>query len=100
MPTLVLNDRRRTYIKPRSPLKVQVLHELMSSESEDEISEDDMKKDDPDWRKTPLFKKIRQITVSLSLTYIYLSLSLIPSLWSGSGTYKLLSLLHILNLWS
>ncbi|XP_066943400.1 chromosome-associated kinesin KIF4A-like [Macrobrachium rosenbergii] len=58
MPTIQVNDRRRTYIKPPKQEKLSEVAYESSSQSEDE-SDDDT---DPDWRKTPLFKKIRQIT--------------------------------------
>lgn len=59
------NLRRRTFIKAK-PVKVKEvervpLQELSESESESE-EEDQDQKQDPDWRKTPLFKKIRTIT--------------------------------------
>ncbi|KAK7067055.1 Chromosome-associated kinesin kif4a [Halocaridina rubra] len=59
MPNIHLQvaDRRKTYVK--TPAAAVVLKEELSSESE-ESGEESTK--DPDWTKTPLYKRIRHIT--------------------------------------
>nr|XP_053635684.1 chromosome-associated kinesin KIF4A-like [Cherax quadricarinatus] len=56
-------NSRRTYVKPRSIEKAEVIDAPLS-ESEEEATDEDPK-DDPDWCKTPLFRKIKQITHGL-----------------------------------
>lgn len=62
------NIRRRTFIKgPKSAATQNVAKKLpidlsdLESEPDEEDEEEDQKQD-PDWRMTPLFKKIRKIT--------------------------------------
>ncbi|KAK3859333.1 hypothetical protein Pcinc_034550 [Petrolisthes cinctipes] len=65
MPSLGHEGRRRTYIKPKASTKQQMKNlEPTFSESEEDIDDDQSQKDDPDWRQTPLFKKISKITQS------------------------------------
>ncbi|XP_068231625.1 chromosome-associated kinesin KIF4-like [Palaemon carinicauda] len=59
MPNITANDRRRTFVKP--PVKKKLV-EIVDASSSDPDDDDDDNDTDPDWRKTPLFKKIRQIT--------------------------------------
>ena len=63
MPNISVADRRRTFVKPPKPEKKKkvevVIEEPSETESEDSPDEDNS---DPDWRKTPLFRKIRRIT--------------------------------------
>lgn len=64
------NIRRRTFVKAPKPAATQnvakkLLIDLSDLESEpEEEDEEEDQKQDPDWRMTPLFKKIRKITVS------------------------------------
>lgn len=62
MPNISLGDRRRTFVKP-GPVKKQPTVEVLS-ESEEEEDDEKEEKNDPDWRKTPLYKRIKQMTVS------------------------------------
>ena len=62
------NVRRHMFVKTK-PTKVKVSVKEESSifsetESDSEEEDKDTQKLDPDWRKTPLFKKIKSITVS------------------------------------
>ncbi|XP_042221301.1 chromosome-associated kinesin KIF4A-like [Homarus americanus] len=59
-PTVANNDRRRTYVKTKPTKKVELVEEPLFESEEDSDGGDT--KDDPDWRKTPLFRRIRQLT--------------------------------------
>ncbi|XP_047474960.1 chromosome-associated kinesin KIF4-like isoform X2 [Penaeus chinensis] len=63
MPNINLSDRRRTFVKP-GPVKKQPTVEVLSEseEEDDEEKEEKDEKNDPDWRKTPLYKRIKQMT--------------------------------------
>ena len=68
-----INDRRRTYIKlkPKSMPKLAIREEEdFSSDSEDEAREEQDKKEYRDWQSTPLFKRIRRMTVSILAVHI------------------------------
>ncbi|XP_063877388.1 chromosome-associated kinesin KIF4-like isoform X2 [Scylla paramamosain] len=71
MPPLIGNSeqgRRRTFIKTK-PSDVKVKEPLPYFSETDSESEDDneiSQKQDPDWRKTPLFRKIKSITQGTS----------------------------------
>ncbi|KAK4297571.1 hypothetical protein Pmani_030024 [Petrolisthes manimaculis] len=69
MPSIGQEGRRRTYNKPKASTKQILNLGPAFSESEEEENMEDMeddrsKKEDPDWRQTPLFKKISKITQS------------------------------------
>lgn len=63
------NIRRQTFVKakpaPTQKLAKELLPELSDSEP-DTDNEEVQQKQDPDWRLTPFFRKIRKITVSSS----------------------------------
>lgn len=58
--------RRRTLVKtkPASVTVKEPLPYLSESDSESEDENEENQKQDPDWRKTPLFRKIKSITVN------------------------------------
>lgn len=56
------DGKRRTVLKPKVP-KIEIeLEDLSESESEDEEVKDEIEKEqDPDWQKTPLYRRIHAI---------------------------------------
>lgn len=59
--TATRDGRRRTMLKPKVP-KIQIeFPEMSESESEHEEEDEIEKEQDPDWQKTPLYKRIHAI---------------------------------------
>lgn len=63
MPNISLSDRRRTFVKP-GPVKKAPTVEILSESEEDTDDEEEEERKDPNWRNTPLYRRIKRITVS------------------------------------
>ncbi|XP_027230346.2 chromosome-associated kinesin KIF4-like isoform X2 [Penaeus vannamei] len=61
MPNISLSDRRRTFVKP-GPVKKAPTVEILSESEEDTDDEEEEERKDPNWRNTPLYRRIKRIT--------------------------------------